>query len=194
MKKRTKRLTIRFLTSKDYEAWVDAYSCQREVQNDWDETNWEKKYLTRAEFQKILLSQKQHRDFDKSYVFGIFRNDDGALIGHLSLNDISRAHFQNAYLGYRIFNHHWGFGYAKEAVKAVLEIGFKNLRLHRIEAGIHPKNTPSIRVAEAVKLKKEGLSPKRLFYHGKWIDLLIYAATTENFKIKYRFPVGTSKQ
>ncbi len=187
--KKTKRLTIRFLTAKDYEVWVEAFTIMRPCQNEWDETNWDEKYLTRSEFKKILESQKNYRDFDKAYTFGVFRNDDGALIGHLGFNDISRAGFQNAYLGYRIFNPYWGYGYAKEAVKAAMDLGFLKIKLHRIEAGIQPKNIASIRVAESAKLKKEGLSPKRLFYKNKWIDLLIYAATCEKFKVKYRFPV-----
>lgn len=192
--KKTKRLTLRTLTAKDYEVWREAYTIMRVPQNEWDEANWDEKYLTRYEFKKILESQKNYRDFDKAFIFGVFRNDDGALIGHLGFNDISRAGFQNAYLGYRIFNPYWGYGYAKEAVKAALDIGFKKIKLHRIEAGIQSKNIASIRVAESAKLKKEGLSTKRLFYKGKWVDLLVYATTCEKFKIKYKFPVEKRKR
>lgn len=188
MTKKTKRLTLRFLTAKDYDVWVDAFTIQRPPQNEWDETNWNPQYLTRSEYKKILESQKNYRDFDKAYTFGIFRNDDGALIGHLGFSDVSRNVFQNAFLGYRIFNPYWGYGYAKEAVKAAVDVGFGKIKLHRIEAGIQPKNLQSIRVAEAAKLKKEGLSPKRIFYRKKWIDILVYAVTCEKFKIKYRFP------
>jgi ribosomal-protein-alanine N-acetyltransferase len=160
----------------------------RPPQNKWDETNWDEKYLTVTEFRKILHRQKDLARRDESHIFGVFRNDDGALIGSVGLNDISRGLFQNAFLGYRIHNPHWGYGYAKEAVKAALDIGFKDLGLHRIEAGIEPRNLQSVAVAKACKLRYEGLSPKRLYYKDRWVDLLIFAATSEKFKIKYRFP------
>jgi ribosomal-protein-alanine N-acetyltransferase len=186
--KKTRRLDIRPLELKDYSAWKSALSEQREVQNQWDETNWDEKFLTPAEFKKTLARHKQQRDLDKNYFMAIFRRDDGAMIGFMSLMDISRAIFQNAYLGYRIFNTHWLYGYGKEAAVGLMELGFKNLLLHRIEAGIDPKNKASIALAKSIGLRKEGLSPKRLCPDGKWIDILVYAATSEDLKIKYRFP------
>lgn len=182
--KKTKRLLLRPLEITDYENWAQAYSSLRPAQNEWDETNWDESELTLKKFKELLKIQKQQRAQDHFYEFGIFRQDDGVLLGTVSLMDISRGIFQNAYLGYRIFNLYWSQGYAQESCKAAIDIAFKNLKLHRIEAGIAPTNKKSIKTAKALGLRKEGLSKNRLYINKKWIDLEIYALTKEDLKKK----------
>ncbi|MDG0816040.1 GNAT family N-acetyltransferase [Bdellovibrio svalbardensis] len=186
--KKTKRLVLRPLELHDFENWAQAYSSMRPPQNEWDETNWVESELTLPKFKAHLKKNLLWRSQDHFYEFGVFRKDDGLLIGTVSLMDISRQIFQNAYLGYRIYNNHWGHGYATEACHAAIEIAFKDLKLHRIEAGIMPTNKRSIKVAKNIGLRKESLSPRRLYVHGKWVDLLLYAGTSEEFGFKFRFP------
>ncbi|MFS4457693.1 GNAT family N-acetyltransferase [Bdellovibrio sp. HCB2-146] len=185
--RKTDRLIIRYFELHDYDNWMQAHSSMREPQNEWDETNWDESELTLKKYKEFLKKQTHLRAQDKFYEFGIFRKDDGLLVGSAHLMDLSRGIFQNAYLGYRIYNTHWGQGYATEACKAALAIAFKDLNLHRVEAGIAPKNRRSIRVAKAIGMRKEGLSARRIFSNGKWVDLVLYAATSEDFGIKYRF-------
>lgn len=179
--KKTPRLIIRPLEKSDFENWSQAYSSMRPPQNEWDETNWLESELTRTKFNQILKTQQLEMLQDKSFHFGVFRKDDGLLIGDVRLMDISRGVFQNAYLGYRIFNNYWGQGYAQEACLAVFNIAFKNLKLHRIEAGIEPHNRRSIKTAKKIGLRKEGVSLRRLHLRGRWIDLCIYAMTKEEY-------------
>jgi ribosomal-protein-alanine N-acetyltransferase len=182
----TKRLIIRPLEFSDYENWRQAYSMLLPAKNPWDESPWKDSELTKPKFRQLLSRQQKLRKQDKFYSYNIFRKDDGVLLGTVYLMDVSRAVFQNAYLGYRIFNNYWGEGYASEACRAILDVGFKDLKLHRIEAGIQPGNKASIRVVKAIGLRKEGLSLKRLLVHGKWVDLLLYAGTCEDFGRRYR--------
>lgn len=179
--KKTKRLILRPLEDMDYDNWVQAHSCLLPPQNEWDETNWNETELTKTKFKAFLKTQKHQRDQDHFYEFGIFRKDDGILLGTVSLMDLSRGVFQNAYLGYRIFNIYWGQGYAQEACLGALDIAFKKLHLHRVEAGIAPSNKRSIKTAKAIGLRKEGLSKRRLYVNKKWTDLVIYALTKEEF-------------
>lgn len=180
--KETKRLIIRPLEVQDYENWAQAHSCLRPPQNEWDETNWNEGELTKKKFRELLRTQQQQRAKDHFYDFSIFRKDDGLLLGSVSLMDVSRGVFQNAYLGYRIFNIYWGHGYAQEACKAAIHLAFKNLKLHRIEAGIAPTNKKSLKTAKAIGLRKEGLSKRRILINKKWIDLILFALTKEEFK------------
>jgi ribosomal-protein-alanine N-acetyltransferase len=185
--KKAKNVIVRPFELHDYENWAQAHASMRAPQNEWDETNWVDSELTLAKFKKFLKTYTQLKAQDKFYNFGIFRKDDGVLVGVVSLMDISRGVFQNAYLGYRIFNNFWGEGYGTEACEATLQIAFKDLKLHRVEAGIAPKNKRSIRLAKKIGLKKEGLSPRRLFINDTWVDIVVYAATSEDFGYKYRF-------
>lgn len=181
LQRRTKRLVLRPLEPFDHENWVQAYSTMAAPQNEWDETNWDERELGKIQFRELLQSQLSDRRRDHNYVWGVFRKDDGLLIGEVALMDVSRGVFQNAYLGYRIFNQYWGEGYATEACEAVLLLAFKKLKLHRVEAGIAPENKRSLRVAKRLGLRREGLSRRRLFINKIWRDMLIYALTREDF-------------
>lgn len=170
----------------DYENWRQAYSSLRPPQNEWDEGPWRESELTLGKYKGHLKDRVRQGREDKWYEFGIFRKDDGVLLGFLQFMDVSRMIFQNAYLGYRIFNNYWGHGYASEACRGALEIAFKDLKLHRLEAAIAPHNRASIRVAKAAGLRKEGVSLRRLMVGGKWKDMLIFAGTCEDFGMRYR--------
>lgn len=173
----TPRLIIRPLVLEDHENWRQTYSSLRPALNEWDENPWDDKELTLQKFKQLLKIQRERRLKDSYYEFGVFRKDDGVLVGSVSLMDVSRGIFQNAYLGYRVFNPFWSQGYAQEACKAAKTIAFKDLKLHRLEAAISPENKKSIQVAKALGFHKEGLSRKRLLVNRKWRDMLIYALT-----------------
>lgn len=184
--RQTKRLILRPLELHDYENWRQAYSMFHPAQNEWDESAWKDSELTLAKYKALLKKLSVMRKKDELYDYAVFRKDDGVFIGFVRFMDVSRAIFQNAFMGYRIFNNYWGEGYASEACRLGLQIAFKDLKLHRVEAGIEPHNKASIHVAKAIGLRKEGLSPRRLLVEKKWKDMLIFAATCEDFKIKYR--------
>lgn len=186
IKKTTQRLVLRPLELKDYTRWVEAYSTMLEPQNDWDETNWDDSELTLAKFKALLKQQDQQRKNDAAYAWGVFRKDDGTLIGEIALMDLSRAVFQNAYLGYRIYNPYWGQGFAGEACRAIVDLAFTQLKLHRLEAGISKDNRRSLRMVKSLGFRKEGLSKRRLLINGVWTDLVIYAATSEDFGFRFR--------
>jgi ribosomal-protein-alanine N-acetyltransferase len=182
----TSRLIVRPIELSDHENWQQAYGMLKPARNLWDESPWKDSELTKVKFRQLVSLQKRLRKKDQFYGFGIFRKDDGVLLGFVDLMEISRQRFQNAFLGYRIFNNYWGEGYASEACRAALDIAFKDLKLHRVEAGIEPGNKLSIRVAKSIGLRKEGLSLRRLLFRGKWADLILYAGTCEDFGRRYK--------
>lgn len=42
----------------------------------------------------------------------------------------------------------------------MIDIGFKDIKLHRIEAGIEPGNKRSIALAKSLKMRREGLKKR----------------------------------
>jgi ribosomal-protein-alanine N-acetyltransferase len=183
---KTKRLIIRPYEVKDIKAWQDAYAGMYKAQNSWDLNPRVLKDLTPSNFKKLLKVQKEQRAKETFYDFAVFLKDTGELIGTVALMDISRGVFQNAYLGYRIFNKHWNKGYGKEMVAASFQLAFKDLKLHRVEAGIDPKNRRSILLARSVGMRKEGLKKKALYLNNVWQDIGIYSLTCDEFGIKFR--------
>jgi ribosomal-protein-alanine N-acetyltransferase len=56
------------------------------------------------------------------------------------------------------------------------------LELHRIQAGVMPRNTPSNRVMEKAGFRREGLALNYLKINGVWEDHVLYAVTAEDLQ------------
>lgn len=182
--RKTRRLVIRPLEVKDYAAWKEANLRMGKPQNTWDLGPRSPDALRKSDYRSILRAQAEKRKRDYFYDLAVF-NKSGQLIGGVSLMEVSRAISQSCFLGYRIFNGHWGQGYAKEAAQAVIDIGFRDLKLHRIEAGIEPNNRRSLRLAKSLKMRREGIKKRALFLRHTWVDLIMYTLTCEDVGRKF---------
>ena len=114
-----------------------------------------------------------------SYRFYIALKGSNPIIGSIALSNIIRGAFQSCHLGYQLDGAHTGQGYMTEAVKRIVVFGFEELKLHRIEGNVIPRNLPSRAVLEKSGFVSEGLSNKYLKINGKWEDHLHYVILNE---------------
>ena len=110
------------------------------------------KLLTEAE--STELANKIRTRFEKQG-FGLFAcviKDTGEFIGYVGLNMPEfEAHFTPCVeIGWRLAYHAWGKGYASEAARAVLQVGFEKFVLDEIVAFTVPTNIRSRRVMEKI--------------------------------------------
>jgi len=185
LNRKTEKLHIRPLTREDYASWKDAYSNMLPRKNEWDTGNRSPQELSLSNFLKTLKSQKENQSRDRVYDLGIFTAADRKLVGIVSLMDIVRGLFQNAFLGLTIFNRYWKSGYGKAAAVAVIDIAFKDLGLHRLEAGIEPRNIRCLRGTRAFGFRKEGRKKRAVYLRGEWRDLMMYSVTCEDYGIQW---------
>ena len=68
-------------------------------------------------------------------------------------------------IGYLLKKRFWHRGYAREAAEAIRRYAFETLGARRVHAIIKTDNLPSIRVAEAIGMKREKTFTAR-YYHG----------------------------
>ena len=68
-----------------------------------------------------------------------------------------------------------------EAVGAVLRFAFGPLGLHRVQAGVMPRNAASIAVVKKLGFREEGLSARYLQIAGTWEDHVTFAMTSEDW-------------
>ena len=128
------------------------------------------------EHQKIRLEQALKKTAEgQVYPFGIFLRENDKLIGDISLTQIVRGDLQSCYTGFTLDKEHNAKGYTTEALQLVVDFAFRELQLHRIEAGAMLANLASIRVLEKVGLKKEGIAKENIRINGKWTDHQILA-------------------
>jgi len=78
-------------------------------------------------------------------------------------------------LGYWIAHDHWNQGYATEAAAALIEFGFDELKLNRIQARYFVRNPASARVMEKAGMKYEGLLRQHALVRGEFEDVAMYA-------------------
>jgi RimJ/RimL family protein N-acetyltransferase len=119
-------------------------------------------------------SRVELTDEGQSLVLGAELAATGELIGDVILFWHSRLHASGE-LGY-VFNPDFaGQGYATEAARAVLGLGFDGLRLHRIIARLDERNGPSARLAARLGLRPEARLVENELFKGQWSNELDFA-------------------
>ena len=104
--------------------------------------------------------------------FGIWRDD--RYLGSVGLSEISLEH-RTAALGFWVRAADTGHGVATTAAAAVVEAGFENLGLQRVELMAAVDNAASLRVAEKIGARHEGILRKRQVLEGMPTDCSLSA-------------------
>lgn len=81
---------------------------------------------------------------------------------------------RRAELGYWLGLPYWNQGYTTEAAGALVNFGFDNLSLHRIEAGHYRGNPASGRVMQKLGMQQEGILRQHTLRFGKFEDRVVY--------------------
>lgn len=117
----------------------------------------------------------------KEFVFSISELNTNDFIGLISLR-IGNPKYLIAAVWYKLLPEFWSKGYATEALKSILNFGFEEIGLHRIEAGCAIDNIGSIRVLEKSGLRREGHKRKVLPLKTGWSDNYEYAILEEDWE------------
>ena len=107
----------------------------------------------------------------------VTHKDSDKLIGTLGFWRIIKEHHR-AEIGYQLLPEEWGKGIMKEALQKVIGYGFKNIRLHSIEANIHPGNVASASLLKSCGFVEEGYFRESYHHKGKFSDAVIYSLLT----------------
>jgi ribosomal-protein-alanine N-acetyltransferase len=106
-----------------------------------------------------------------------------AFVGLVGMN-LGKPRYHKAEIWYKIHPSFWGKGFATEAVKELLRLGFEDMNLHRIEAGCATENTASVKFLEKCGFLKEGVHRKNLPIRGAWKDNYSFAILVDEWKKK----------
>ena len=98
----------------------------------------------------------------------------GALAGSVSLTWIDNEHRQGE-IGFILHPAHQGNGYATEAARELLRVGFEELGLHRIAGRLDGRNAASARVLERLGMRREAHLLENEYVKGEWTDEVVYA-------------------
>ncbi len=140
---------------------------------------WEP-HRTIADTIEFLERTKEGYAEGRPPVWGIQHLEDKVIIGGIAFHDISWINLRGE-IGYALARKYWGRGLMTEAVGAVLEYGFRELGLNRIEARCDVENTGSWRVMEKSGMKFEGVLRHNIILHGRPRDARMYAILRDDW-------------
>jgi RimJ/RimL family protein N-acetyltransferase len=174
---RTERLILRLFTNDDLEAVYDMqsrpevarylYWSPRDRRGAADSLR-EKLKCARIEVEGDILN------------LAVTRARGGPVIGDLMLHYVSAAHRQ-AEIGYVFHPDAQGEGLATEAARAVVDLAFRELGVHRVFGQIDARNTASARVLERLGMRREAHLVENEWVKGEWTDEVIYGVLADEW-------------
>ena len=130
--------------------------------------------VTPASAKKTLEGLTGHR-------FNIVLMDGDVCVGHISLHDIDHFHL-HAYIGIFIGDgEHRGKGYGAEAIRLVLDYGFKTMNLHSILLSVNADNAAAIACYKKAGFRESGRRREYKFKGGKYIDIIYMDILEQEF-------------
>jgi ribosomal-protein-alanine N-acetyltransferase len=112
---------------------------------------WTNAPSTREQYKEFL-----RRSRTQTRISRFVRTADGDLAGVVNISEIVLGSFQSAYLSYYALEPHQRRGHMRAGVSAMIQLGFRDYRLHRLEANIQPDNAPSIALVRGLGFELEG--------------------------------------
>jgi len=103
---------------------------------------------------------------------GIFPKHGFRLIGTCGFHTILQDHGR-ADMVCLLARDQWGQGYMQEALQKLIQYGFEQLGLHRLQALIEPPNTPSLRLFERLGFEREGVLRDYYRQSGSYTDMVM---------------------
>ena len=114
-----------------------------------------------------------------SFRLALADSDDRA-VGICGFNSWSPVH-KHAELAYELARQYWGHGHMRKAVLAVLQWGFTELALNRVQAFVMTTNARSIRLLEHCGFVREGTLRQFRIARGVPKDFHVYGLLASDF-------------
>ena len=78
-------------------------------------------------------------------------------------------------IGYAFNKNYSGFGYASEALSAVVRSLFRDYAIHRIQANMDARNLASAKLCERIGMRREAHFIQDYWSKGEWTNSYVYA-------------------
>jgi len=138
------------------------------------------KYIVRP----LLQSRREAEELVRNYEFlfeqgisitwAISLKGESKMLGTVGFPRINKENYRGE-IGYSLDSVNWNKGYMSEALKEIIQFGFKQLRMNTIEAVIHPENRASSSLMLKHGFVREAYFREHTFFDGKFQDVEIYS-------------------
>jgi RimJ/RimL family protein N-acetyltransferase len=169
------RIKLRGLEERDAQALFDLYA-DPQVMRYWSHAPW----TAFEQAEQAIAEARSDYLAGTSLHLVIEHRTSGTLIGSCALFAFVPLH-RRASVGYLLSKAHWGHGYLSEAMHAMLDFGFAELDLNRVEADVDARNTTSAKALERLSFCHEGNLRKRWIVAGELRDTACYGLLRDDW-------------
>jgi len=139
------------------------------------------KYLSDDDTPKDLMSAMQEVsywanlfNYKNSFYWAIALADSNKLIGTCGFHNWSKCH-RRAEISYDLDSMYWNKGITTKAINAIIDFGYRVMKLQRLQAVAAIDNISSIRVLEKTGFKVEGILEQYGVLKGEVKDFYMYS-------------------
>ena len=175
----TERLTLRPPAHGDFREWTSIRQASRDFLVPW-EPAWAHDHLSRKAFTNRVYWAQRSVAAGSAVPLFLFRREDAALLGAITLDNIARGPSQSATLGYWVGEAFARHGYMTEAIGGMVHHAFAAMDLSRIQAACLPENKASRGLLEKCGFKYEGVAQSFLQINGRWRNHVLYSNLRED--------------
>lgn len=172
----TERLILRELRLADADALFRIFSDETVT------TFYNIKTFTSLDDSRELLERRISRFWTgRGLSWGITLRGDDELIGGCGFNIWLQKRTVGE-LGYELARPFWNRGIMTEALQAVVQFGFEELRLQRAQAWVIPENKASARVLLKLGFEDRGVRQNQGYWDGRFHDLALFVKLASDDK------------
>lgn len=173
----TNRLILRKLELTDAQSVFDHWLSDERV----SDNRISAAHKTVSETIERLTNIVSEYDRNEYCYWGIELEANGELIGEIDLYNFDQS-TENCEVSYSIGYKWWNQGYGTEALKAVVEFGFKHMNVHKISAAHNIDNAASGKIMRKAGMEQEG-TIKHMIRNSKnyYKDCAIYGLLQEEY-------------
>lgn len=171
------KLSLRLRKEEDAEVCFALVEKNREILRKW--LPWVDGTKTSDDTKKYLLECREKFAKKENADFGIWYEEQW--IGSMGFNDIDLVN-NKAEIGYWLDSDFTGKGIMTECVKAIINYGFKELRLHRIQIRCAERNEKSKAIPERLGFTLEGTLRESHKENGEYSNDLTFGLLENEWK------------
>jgi ribosomal-protein-alanine N-acetyltransferase len=177
---KTRRLVLKQVTVKDA-PWYFEHFNTKEIVEGQDHGGPRDLSEARAELKLYFTDNFRRRSGIR---WGITLRGDDKLIGSAGFYKWIQPERYQAEMGYDLDPACWGKGIMTEALSAIIQYGFDNMGLHRIEVLISHHNRRDRKSVRKLGFKREGVLRDHYFVEGRFSDDVIFSLLKEEWKAR----------
>ncbi len=172
----TERLKLRQLTPKIFDYIYEELSMPQQLE-----------FLGLRSEKALEIERNKYEDglwtYNKKFLyFQLLEKESGKIIGWCGYHTWYVDH-DRAEIGYGLFyDEYKRKGLMSEAIFPIIDYGFRNMKLNRIEAFIEPKNEASIRLINKLNFVKEGHLREHYRGNNQIEDSIIYGLLRKEYE------------